>query len=118
MWHRVMLFLPCGKVRERYIVRIILRWFQKKVPAFTCSSIQPSVFDGYYTRADNGTWDYDKIAILFVDTPLSDGELQKLVDRMRRIAGKIYRKYHAPQEAIWVTVIQIKNDPMKNSRTF
>jgi len=105
-----MAFLPVNDAEEICAARSAIDQLQSDHPAFTATRLDDSIISGFYRRQD-GNWDYDRIALVFIDVPFADQKLHRLIELLRALIHDLYRQHNSEQEAIWVTATVLANDP-------
>lgn len=110
-WRRVMAFLPVNNAHEISAARAIIDALKEIHDGFTASRFDDSPFEGHYRRSD-GSWDWDRITLVFIDVPFADDRLDQLIRALRLFVSERYTDAGSPQEAIWVTATLLVNDPL------
>lgn len=111
-WRRVMGFLPVNTADEVMAAQQVIHWLRETHTGFTATRLDSGIIEGHYRRWDDGSWDLDRIAVVFVDERLDDVQLERLTRAMRKLMHVAYQQRGSPQEAVWVTVVPLDTDPL------
>lgn len=98
------MFLPVNNPAEMSAAAQVREVLVQRFGGATQSSLQPSVFRGYWVAPD-GTLYVDEIAIATVDVDqdINDARLLEDLDSLRAAMFAAYASAGSPQQEVWLT---------------
>ena len=109
-WYRIELLLPVNDFPERMAVGRIINTLRQVVDGLTATPYGEYSYHGYY-KDSNGKWIMDMISVLYIDIDVPQRFAVRAATTLGNMAGSKYAQVGRRQEAMWVTVTPLVNNP-------